>query len=128
MPLVDTIDSLGTGTYTVTRRGRGTITDGVYTRGTITSTFSIVAVVQPATGMQRVVPGKDMLAHDDGQTVDDVLALHTETLLFPPTPTGEADYVTLDSAQWIVFRVEKWDLAGQVFYRAVIARDTAGGQ
>lgn len=128
MALADTITGLNTGTYTVTRRGPGTYTDGIYTRGAVTSTFLIVAVLQPATGMQRVVPGKDMLPHADGQVVDEVLALHTKTVLRPAIPTGEADYVTIDGASWIVFRVETWNLSGQIFCRAVVARDTAGGQ
>lgn len=126
MGLLDTISGLGTGSYVVTRRGVGTYVDGIYTRGSVIATFTILAVVQPATGMQRVVPGKDMLAHADGQTVDDVLALHTATELHPAAPTGEADYVNVEGADWLVFRVEKWNLSNQIFYRAVIARDTVG--
>lgn len=131
MSLLDVITSLqtdndGPGTYVVTRRAAGAVVNGRYARGAVTSTFSITAVVQSATGMQRIVPGKDMHAHADGQTVDDTYELHTETPLLTRSASNEPDFVTIEGADWVVMRVERWEMTGDVFYRAIVARDTSG--
>ena len=125
MPLLDTITSLATGSYTVTRWAVGSFTDGIYAKGAPT-TFAIRAVLEVATGMQRVVPGRDMLGEPEGQTVNDVRILYSKEELRTRQPDQEPDEVTIDGSQWLVFRVEWWNLGGQVHYRTVVTRKTAG--
>ncbi len=104
----------------ITDPGSGTIT--------LTNTFLIPACVQPAAGLQRVVGGRDMLSKVDGEHVDDVRVIYTATELFTRTPDYEADEITLEGSQWVVFRVEKWFLITEAntHYKVVITRLVSG--
>lgn len=130
MSLNESIDSLATGSYTVTRRATGTTTDGIYTPGG-SSTFSITAVVEPATGLQRVTGGFEMISSYDGQHANDVQVIYTRTELKVRSRTTEPDLVTIRGRQYTVFRCEPWDLAkdganNEVHYRALCTLDNDG--
>ncbi len=125
--LNDSIDSLATGDYVVTRRAVGSFTDGIYNGGGATTSFSINAVMEPATGLQRVVGGQETRADDDGQRTNDIRVLYTRTELFARTPSYEPDLVTIGGRQFTVWRVEMWDLSGEVHYRALCTLKTSGG-
>jgi hypothetical protein len=84
------------------------------------------AVIEVATGMQRVVPGFDMHSVEDGQYTVDVRLLYTTSDLRPRRPTNEPDIVEYDGSDWEVFRVEDWQLLVTGFKRVVITRLTQG--
>jgi hypothetical protein len=131
MSLNESIDSLATGDYTVTRKAVGTFTDGIYSGGGSTTTFTIRAVQEPATGLQRVTGGFEMISGYDGQHTNDVRVLYTRTELKTRSQTTEADRVTINGRQYTVFRCEPWDLAkdasnNEVHYRALCTLDTDG--
>lgn len=125
--LNESIDSLATGDYTVTRRLAGTFTDGIYNGGGATSTFTINAVVESATGLQRVVGGNETRADDSGQRTNDIRVIYTRTELFTRTPTHEPDLITIKGRQYTIWRVEPWDLTGEIHYRALATLKTSGG-
>lgn len=126
MALNESIDGLLTGTYTVTRRAVGTMVDGIYSGGGATTTFAMPAVVEPATGLQRVVGGYEMRSDNDGQRTNDIQVIYTRTELYTRRPTHEADLVTIGGRQYTVFRVEAWNLSGEIHYRALATLKTAG--
>lgn len=129
MSILDSITDLQTDEatgYTITRRAQGTWADGVYTRGAVVALVPIVASVQPATGLQRVVGGTDMRQDAAGYTVVDVRQMFTETKLFAQhdqdgyDPAYEPDEMTYRGRPYLVFRVEEWELSGDVYYRATM--------
>ncbi len=126
MPILDTIAAMATGTYTVTRRAKGDMVSGKYVPNPTTSTFSVVAVVQPATDLQRVVGGADMRSYVENQRMDDVMMMHVVTKLWARTTTHDPDVVTIDDDSWTVFRVEPWNFYGDLFYMVVLTRQTQG--
>lgn len=130
MSLNESIDSLATGDYTVTRTVKGTYTNGVYTAGG-TSTFTMRAVMEPATGLQRVVGGFEQIALPSGRHTNDIRVVYTRTELFAQTRTHDPDRITHNGRQYTVFRCEPWDLAkdaanNEVHYRALCTLDTDG--
>jgi hypothetical protein len=126
MPILDTISGMSTGTYTVTRRAVGTMTSGKYVPNPTSSTFTIEAVVQPATDLQRVVGGSDLRSYVENQRVDDVRSLHTATELWTRTTAHDPDIITIEGDTWVVFRVERWDFYGDTFFMVVVTRQTQG--
>ncbi len=126
MALNESIDGLLTGSYLVTRKTAGSMTDGIYSGGGSTTTFSMAAVVEPATGLQRVVGGYEMRSDNDGQRTNDIQVIYTRVELYTRRPTHEADLVTVRGRQYTVFRVESWDLSGEVHYRALATLKTSG--
>lgn len=114
MGLRDVITRFATGTYTVTRYATGALATGVFTPGS-SSTFSIVACVQP----QR---GREIKVGPEGQTGADVKVVYTKTEV-RATP-GSPDVVTVDGDPFKVFEVERWDAWGDNHYRAYVARQT----
>lgn len=102
-----------TGTYTVTRTARGTVTLGRYTPGA-TSTFPIVADVQDVTGdYLRDLP--------EGVRTEDARMVFTTTLLVAKSQTADADIISIDGDNWRVSRV----YTARVFatrYRALVER------
>ncbi len=126
MSLLRTIKNLNTGTYLVTRRGVGTFVDGIYVPAA-TTTFSITATVEPASGFSRVVGGKDWRSQADGEHVDEVRAMYTATQLYTRTPTSDPDYVTIEGAQWLAMRIEQWTLKKNTYWRVILTKETFGG-
>lgn len=126
MSLLDAIASLATGTYTVTRRATGTWSAGRYTKNASSSTFNIVASVQPAFNMNRIIGGRDLQHTDQGQSVTNVRLLYTTTELFTRNATNDPDEVSIDGSDWTVTRVEKWDHTGRVHYKVVVTEKLFG--
>lgn len=125
--LIDAILDLQTDTLTVTRHLKGafdTVT-GAWAPGTA-STLQIIACVQPATGMQRVVGGRDMRSDEQGQHTSDIRAVYTEALMHTRDITHEPDQIAFEGGTWIVTRVERWALNDEVYYRAMMTRETRG--
>lgn len=114
MSLLSVITRFATGTYTVTRTAAGGNTAGRYTAGA-TSTFSIVASVQPVTGRYLRV-----LA--EGQRADEARLIFTSTELRTRTPTNEPDLLAVDGETWEVFRVNRWQHLGETHYVVMASR------
>lgn len=128
MALVDVISSLASDrAVQVVRRLSGSFnSDGIWAPGASqTLTFPSV-VIEPATGMQRVIGGADMRSDEQGQQTADVRAIYSALELKSRTPQTEPDQVLFDGAVWVVVRVEKWALNAQVIYRAMVTRETRG--
>ena len=100
--------------YTVTRTAEGTLSNGRYTPGAETST-SIVAVIQP-------VNGRDLQALPEAQHSEEIRVCYTATRLYTREPNQDPDIVTIDSEDWEVIRVERWEAWGVNHYRAFLAR------
>lgn len=131
MSLNDSIDSLATGQYTVTRRTNGTYTDGIYSGPGTTTTFLISAVQEPATGLQRVVGGFEMRTGEDGQRSNDIRVIYTRIELLTRSDGYEPDLISINGRNYTIFRCEPWDLAyyegsNEVHYRALASRVTQG--
>lgn len=113
--LTGVIGSFQTGTYTVTR----TPVSGTYTNGILnaasTSTFSIVACVQPLTG-------REMQDLPEGRRADETKRVYTTTLL-NTTGSGEPDTVSIDGTVYEVWKVETWPaFDGDLFYKAFVSK------
>lgn len=114
MSLRDSIASLASGTYTVTRTVAGTRTVGRYTPGAAT-TLEIVASIQPATGRQlRDLP--------EGQRGDETVAIFTVTPLLTRSPTTEPDVVTYRGEPWTVVTSKLWESFGDSHYECMAQR------
>lgn len=136
MSLSDVIESLATlddvnGVYVVTRRLAKVPVNGIFV-AQATSTLNITAVREPATGMQRVVGGRDLLANEQGQTVTDVQVLWTTTPLYTRTasptfsPLYDPDLIAMFGGSYEVFRTEQWELGGDITFRVVATRINLG--
>lgn len=116
MDVAALIASFSTGTYTVTRMARGTITRGRAEAG-VETTVSIIASVSPATG-------DDIERLPEGRRAKEARTLFTTTLLYVGGQGAdyEADTVTIDSTDWEVSHVEKWldSLSGGIGYKCVV--------
>lgn len=111
MSVLGAIASMSTGTYTRTRYAAGSTTDGVYSPGSA-STASIVASVQP-------VRGAELKALPEGRHADHSRVVYSESeLRAAPVP----DRVTIESADFEVFKAERWDAFGETYYRALVSR------
>lgn len=121
------IEDHKTGDYTVTRKTGGSWSeDGRYTPGA-ESTLLISASVQPA--------GAELTDLPEGQSVDDVKVIYTETRLYgrkPGTPQVDPedddvgridpDIVSIDDEDYRVFKVAKWDHWGETHFVAYAAK------
>lgn len=105
MGLADVIDAFptsdgeGDGVYLVTRRAKGTYTNGRFSGPGTSTTIRITASVQP-------VDGKDLVVIPDGQRTDESRKVYTATQLLTRTPTTEPDLITIGGEPWAVFRVD----------------------
>lgn len=140
MPLSNVINSLATrdsgpGYYVVTRRlAKVPGSDGIFVAPPGgTSTLKITAVREPATGMQRVVGGRDLVAGEQGQTVTDIQVLYCAVPLYTrdsrsPTysPLHDPDLIAMKGGTYEVFRTEDWELHGETTYRVVCTRLNLG--
>lgn len=112
--LISFFSTLGVGTLTVTRTATGSRTKGLYTPGA-TSTFSIVASVQPVSGDEV----KDL---QEAQDADEIKSFWTITELRGRTPSTEPDLVTLEGRTWQVIKVTRWDAFDATHYIVYVAR------
>lgn len=112
MSLQDVIASFGTGSYTVTRTAAST-TDG---HGRMvagsTSTFVVLASIQPASG-------RELQTMPEGLYNEDIrIAYTTAELKVGPRP----DVVTIDGEAWAAFRVQRWQAFGGTHYKTYLSR------
>lgn len=114
MALGGVIARFASGTYTVTRKAAGTVSVGDYTPGA-TTTFSIVASVQP-------ISGRELSVLPQGQRGEEVRVVYTLTELKTRTPATEPDTISIGGETWEVFRTESWEAFGATHYRAHVAR------
>lgn len=127
MALRDVIDSLYSDhDVVVTRRTGGVMVDGVWTPGAASTFLLPAASIQPATGMQRVVGGRDMRHDEQGQFSVDVRVVYSYVELKAREPGIDPDTLTFDGSAWIVVRAETWPLNEEVIYRSLITRETHG--
>lgn len=113
MSLADSIADLASGTYTVTRRARPSLSAGRATAGAVARTFSIVASVQPSNGrdaqffpegtrivdMRTVWTATEALTNGDAQYVADEIAIAGETFEVVHVPQWHSP----DETFWIVY-------------------------
>jgi hypothetical protein len=124
--LLDSITSLATGTYTVTRRAAGTYVNGRYVKGPVTATLQVVAVEMPAFNMNRIIAGRDLKHDDQGQYATSLRVLYTIDELYTRRAGFDPDEVQIDGSTWTVTRVEKWDHTGRVHYRVIVSEKLDG--
>lgn len=129
MSLMDVIDSLSSDEQiVVTRHTRGAYDadTGVWQRGAATTLVLPFVSIQPATGMQRVVGGRDMRSDVQGQQVPDVRVVYTNIELRTRESGFEPDTVDFEGGTWVVTRAERWHLGDEEVYRSLITRETRG--
>lgn len=116
MSLRGAIASLEQGSpFTVTRTVEGSFDDaGVYTPGG-TSTFTIVASIQPVTG-------RDLSDLIQGQQGLETRVIYTLTELRTRRAGNDPDSIEIDDEPWTVIRVERFDAFGETHYRAYAQR------
>ena len=116
MSLADSINDLASGTYTVTRRARPSVSAGLATEGAIARTFSIVASVQPASG-------REAQFFPEGTRVVDMRTVWTATEALTP---GDAQYVADEIAiageAFEVVHVPDWHSPDETFWIAYASR------
>lgn len=121
MNIASLISSFSTGTYTVTRRTRGTVSYGKIQDGTET-TFTITASVSPASG-------RDLQKVPEGFRANQVFAVITTTQLYTSdqvdadTEGGyQPDEISINSRAHLVEHVERWQdsSSGSVGYRCLV--------
>ena len=101
------------GTYTVTRKGAATYLKGRLIAAS-TSTFTITASIQPLTG-------RDMSLLPEGSRADNTKSLYTTTQL-NTVGAAEPDSLTIDSVEFEVVNVEKWEGFGEIYYRTLVRK------
>lgn len=100
VPVDSAINALASGTYTVTRYGAGSYSNGGATLGS-SSTFTIRASVQPATG-------RELQRLPEGERVRDWLAIWTPTLLRTQEGSSAPDRISIDGYTYEVAIVDDW--------------------
>ena len=113
MTFSSVIDHFNTGTYTITRYSTPVYVQGRLTAGTTTS-FSIVAAIQPLTGM-------NMSLLPEGSRNDNTKVLFTSTEL-QTAGDAEPDSLTIKSIEYVVASVEQFDGFGETYYRTLIRK------
>jgi hypothetical protein len=100
-----TIARLGTGTYTVTRQSPSDYGDDGRLQDPTTSTFDVVASVQP-------VNGRELQRLPEGLRTSEVRKLYTATQLKTQGAAQDPDLIQIDGDSWEVQTVERWDILG----------------
>jgi len=113
--MADVIALLASGTYSVTRPGITGIDSGRRVAG-VTTSFSITASVQPASGrqMDRLPEG---LREREGMTLWTPTELRTAQV----SEGIEADLVSIDGSTFEVVAIDRWAALGN-YYRATVTR------
>ncbi len=114
----DVIASLDTGSYTVTRRARATFDSHGRAQAGGTSTLTIDASVQPASG-------RDLLRLPEGRRATETRVVYTPTALIVggEGAANEADLIAIDGRTWEVQLAESWP--GAMGYCRAIVQATA---
>lgn len=112
---------------TIKRRVTGVFdADGVWQPGAPVDVVLPFASIQPATGEERVIGGRDMRSDLQGQQTNDVRIVYSPVELLTRKPTNEPDQLIYDGGVWTVIRAQQWTLRGQKVHRALITRETRG--
>lgn len=121
MALQDVINAAGfkTGDYTVTRVVAGSYVSGLYVPGG-TSTLSIEASIQPATG-------RDLQVLPEGQHGQETKVVYTTTELRTRRTTHDPDKITIDGETWECVTDERWEAFGGTHYRVYATRQVKTG-
>lgn len=104
MSLALVIASFKTGTYSVSRPGADSYTDGIRTAGSPT-VFTADMSIQP-------LSGRDLRALPEGRRAEDARVLWTSTEL------RKGDVITIGSELFEVYNVKTHDVLQAGFYRA----------
>lgn len=112
MDVSDAIDTLATGTYTVTRSAASTYSGGRKVAGS-TSTLTVTGVMVPLTGRQ-------LERLPEGQRSGELRAFYTKTSLQTAGEGVAADVISDDGRTWEVEDVDDWSDSGG--YCVAIAR------
>lgn len=114
--LLGSIAGLKTGTYTVTRTAANSLLLGRKVAGA-SSTFPIVAVVQPYAG------GRKLLPLPEGVRSEETVHVHTATALRTTDDAGEADSISIGGTVYRVWAVEgPFKLGTSTHYEAYASR------
>lgn len=126
--ILSTISSLAgpDALYPVFRRVRGGMVHGKYVPSNDVVEMEMLASIQPATGMQRVVGGKDMWSDEQGERVTDVRVVYTEFELRARTENNDPDQVLFEGKRYTVFRQEELLMDGILYYRALMTCELRG--
>jgi hypothetical protein len=115
MDVAGLIASFATGTYTVTRTARGSITRGKTASGT-TSTTTITAAVWPAAG-------NDLKRLPENRRATEAMNIMTATLLYVggQGSSYEADQIAIGSESYEVSDVDTWTdpVSGSIGYKCL---------
>jgi hypothetical protein len=117
MGLLGVIGRFETGTYTVTRTAQGVYTNGRYTPGA-TTTFPIVASIQPVTG-------RDLQLLPEGQHASESRIVYTTTELRSRATANDPDTIAIDGEAWDVISFERWEAFGDTHWRGIAGRRPA---
>lgn len=114
--MADAIALLGTGTYTVKRRGPTTYTNGRRVPQTPTN-LSVTGTLVPLTPLEvKRLP--------DGLRDSETWNLFTPSALVSSQDGAEPDSVVIDGKDYAVERVTRWDAAGG-FFVALLVRPSS---
>jgi len=114
--LRDTINDLGNGPFTVTRRAAPVIVKGIATASSDVTTFEVEGGWQPATG-------RDAANFPEGVRTVDMRILYLLDEVMPERPGYVADVVTIGGEDYSVATSRQWiDPDGEAFWIAHVAR------
>lgn len=120
MDIASLMTSFATGTYTVTRRARGSVVRGRVQDGSST-TVSITASVSPSRGL-------DLMKVPEGRRTNGAMTIFTTTFLYVGGvgESYESDRISIGGATWEVAHVETWTdpLSRSVGYKCVAGSTT----
>ncbi|MFZ5440465.1 MAG: hypothetical protein ACOZQL_10675 [Myxococcota bacterium] len=112
--MADALSALGTGTYTVLRRGPSTFLDGRLHAQTPV-TLVVPGSLTPLTALELKRMPK-------GVIVNEAWNLFTTTELKSAQGGVEADRVLIDGEEYSVEKVERWGEAGNFFKSTLVRR------
>lgn len=114
MDAASLISHFATGTYTVTRRASKTLERGRAEDGA-TSTLTIIASVQPASG-------RDLMRLPEGRRSVETRVVYTATqLLIGAQGSGfESDLISIDGNTWEVQQVQSWESVDPPYWRCIV--------
>lgn len=106
-------------TLSIKRRAAGTLSNGIYSEGAVSS-IAITASVQPA-------GSKELQALPEGRRASQAFRLYTSTELFTASVGGRnADRVTLFGSEFEVVAVDVWQNGIMPHYKVIVSRVAEG--
>lgn len=117
MSLLDVVQRMKTGTYTVTRTLTGTSPNGLYTPGP-SSTLPIVAGIQP-------VDGVALQDTPEAQYGAETIVIYTETeLITRGMESDDSDQISYKGKNYRVTRVQHYDTRSNHYRAYAVKVDT----